>query len=131
MRRALPHDDLVREIRQRVAEANVAASWRYSDDMDQYAVGHGGSSPMTRAVDTHAARMREAESLAARLLEVGADAAEAVAKGLRTQGRWRELLLPYARAHRALRVIRDALELVARRKVDPLAETTASVLAEP
>jgi hypothetical protein len=34
-RRKPKHDDLVREIRTLVAEANIAASWRYSDDMDQ------------------------------------------------------------------------------------------------
>ena len=51
-----------------------------------------------------------------------------MAKGLRTSGRWRELLLPYAAAHRDVTVLRAALKLVARRKVDPLAKRAAEIL---
>ena len=76
-----------------------------------------------------AERTRRAEALARRLLEIGADAAEAVAKGLRTRGRWRQLLLPFARAHRYLVPIRAALVLVAKRSSDGLAEQAAEMAA--
>jgi hypothetical protein len=128
MRRKLPHEDLAFEIKRLVAEANLAASERWDDDMDQYYVGKAGFSPMQRAVDRYAGHMREAEALARKVLDLGPTAAEAVAKGLRTRGRWRELLLPYAEAHRDDPAVRGSLELLARREVDPLASKAAGLL---
>jgi hypothetical protein len=127
-RRKPKHDDLVREIRECVANANLVAAVRWDDDMDQYYTAKTGSSPMLTSLDRYAAHMRAARERAARLLDLGPEAADAVAKGLRTQGYWRELLLPYAEKHVDLSCIRDTLELVARREIDPLTSTAAAVL---
>lgn len=40
-----------------------------------------------------------------------------------------EKLLPFARKHRTMTAIRMALELVARRQIDPLAVKSACILA--
>lgn len=129
-RRKPLHDELVQAIRELVADANLAAATRWSDDMDQYYVEKTGESPMNREVARFAASEQQARALADELLELGPDAAEAVAKGLRMQGRWREKLLTYATAHRTVTEIRAALELVAGRKLDPLAPKAARILSE-
>jgi hypothetical protein len=129
-RRALPHDDLVREIKTLVAQANIAASTRWSDDMDMYYVKVADFSPMTQTVDRYAASMKEAKALAATLLEIGPDAAAAVAKGLRMRGGFRDLLVPFVRQHRGLAVIHETLVLVAARREDPFAAEARRILEE-
>lgn len=128
-KRKFPHEDVVFEIKRLIANANDAASIRWDDDMDQYYVEKAGYSPMGRRLDTIADYEKKAKSLAATLTDLGEEAADAVAKGIRMRGRFRELLLPYAEHHRDLPVVRETLKLVARRKVDPLALVSARILA--
>ena len=127
---AYPHDEVVIEVKELVAEANRAAAMRWDDDMDQYYVEKTGDSPMQRTVDRYGQAMSKAGAAAERLLALGSDAVDAVAKGLRQQGRFRELLIPYAEAHREHAVMRDTLQLLARRKVDPLASVARRILGE-
>jgi hypothetical protein len=129
-RRKPLHDELVQAIRELVADANLAAATRWSDDMDQYYVEKTGESPMNREVARFAASEQEARALADELLELGPEAAEAVAKGLRMRGRFRNLLIPFAEKYRTVVVIRDALELVAKRQSDGLAAYARKLLAE-
>ena len=72
--------------------------------------------------------MKQAEALGEELLRLGRVAAGAVAKGLRTQGRWREVLLPFAEQFVGESDVRDTLMLLAKRKIDPLAPMAAQIL---
>jgi hypothetical protein len=129
-RRLLPFEATVLEIRAKVAEANTASSCRHSDDTDQYYVAKAGFSPMLRTENWYAEAMSAAEALASTLPTLGPGAAEAVAKGLRTQGRWRELLLPYAVKYRHTEAIHESLMLIAKRKNDPIGRRAVTILQE-
>ena len=129
---ALPHEELVQEIRRLIV--GLFDTRAISDDADMYYVGAADYSPIERADEANTANLARAAELAQRLVELGDEAADAVAKGLRMQGRWREYLLPHARAHVDQRAILAALRLVAARKRDPLAQHARTLLggrAEP
>lgn len=95
-----------------------------------YAVGMGDESPMNAEVSRNMSRARRAENLGLDLVEIGEPAAEAVALGLRMSGHWRKDLLPFAKEHREVPVIRAALKLVAVRKRDPLAWWAEQILEQ-
>ncbi len=76
-RRRPLYDELVQAIRERVADANLAAATRWSDDMDQYYVEKTGESPMNREVTRFAASEQDARALADELLELGPEAPHA------------------------------------------------------
>jgi hypothetical protein len=113
-----PHEDLVQELRRILCNMRSTAS--ISDDMDQFYVEAAGHSPMERIMEENARGFDRAKAISQELVNIGPPAADAVALGLRMQGRWREYLVPYARAHRRNRVISDATQLVRKRKNDPL-----------
>ena len=91
-----------------------------SDDMDQFYTGAAGYSPMERIMEENSRGFRRAEAISHELVNIGPPAADAVALGLRMQGSWREYLVPYVRAHRKNKVISDAVDIVRKRKNDPL-----------
>jgi hypothetical protein len=91
-----------------------------SDDMDQFYVEAAGHSPMERLMEENSRGFRRAEAISRELVRIGPPAADAVALGLRLQGRWREYLVPYVRAHGANRIVSSAVRLVRKRKKDPL-----------
>ena len=124
----MPYGDLVREIRECAAEVNLINNVRYSDDTDMYYVEKAGYSPIIKQVERASELMRRAKNLGEKLLEIGEPAAEAVAKGLRTTGWWRENLLHYAEQHRDLPVVRDTLKLLAKRQRDRLAANAREIL---
>ena len=99
-----------------------------SDDTDAWMQGSYGYSPNTAALDAAAARVAKAGRLVDGLVEAGAPAAGAVAKGLRMQGRWRFHLIPYGRLYSGLPELRRALVLVAGRDRDPLRHEARSIL---
>jgi len=117
-RKPLPYDDVVQEIRE------AAVEWRagpvVSDDTDAWMEGTYGYSPNVEKAHRDASMDRRAKSRGGALADVGEEAAEAVAKGLRMQGRWRSHLLPFARRHESHPAIREALLLVCGRTKDPL-----------
>jgi len=113
-----PHEELVHELRRILCSTRSTAS--ISDDMDQYYVEAAGYSPMERIMEENSRGFRRAESISQELVDLGPHAADAVALGLRMQGRWREYLVPYVRAHRRNNVIADAVDIVSKRKNDPL-----------
>jgi hypothetical protein len=113
-----PHEELVQELRRILCNMRSTAS--ISDDMDQFYVEAAGHSPMERIMEENSRGFRRAEAISQELVNIGPPAADAVALGLRMQGRWREHLLPYVRAHGGDRVISDAVHLVRKRKRDPL-----------
>jgi len=115
-----PHEDLVQELRQLLC--NMRSTHNISDDADQYYAGAAGHSPMERIMDENAGRFRRADAISQELVKIGPPAAEAVALGLRMQGRWREYLVPYVKAHGSTAVISDAVQLVRKRKNDPLSD---------
>jgi len=124
----LLYEDVVDGIRDR----NV--QWRFrnavSDDTDAWFEGSYGHSPNNERMASNMAGVREADRMVLELIEVGAAAGPAVAKGLRMQGRWREHLLPFASRFSSLPEVRDALELVARRKRDPVRWDARCILDE-
>lgn len=125
-RHPYPHEELVQGIRE-VLTGQVFLA--ISDDADMYAVRMGDESPMNAQVRRNVSKQSQAEALGLELVEIGEPAVEAVALGLRMQGQWwRRDLLPYAKQHRDVPVIRAALELVAVRKRDPLAWSAAQIL---
>ena len=121
-----PFNKVVDEIRHLMVDRVWSSS--ISDDMDMYYVKVAGYSPMERLEEQNARQVDQAELLVKELLEAGPSAAEAVARGMRMQGTWREKLLPYVEQHRGLPVVREALELVAKRQRDPLAGPARIVL---
>jgi hypothetical protein len=127
-RKPLPHEDAVKAIRERVAHGNMLARIHISDDSDMWAVGRGEESPINYFASVACAAFDEARALGQKLLELGESAAPAVATGLRTTGSWRENLLPFAARHRDLPVIRESLELIAKRQRDPLSERAMDLL---
>jgi hypothetical protein len=122
-----PFNAVVDEIRHLMVDRIYASS--LSDDTDMYYVGAAGFSPMERLAAENAGKTKRAEQLVQPLVEAGPPAASAVARGLRMQGSWREMLLPYVEGHREVAVTRAALELVAQRRRDPLAPTAKRMLA--
>ncbi len=118
-RRKYPYDETVREIRELIVSA--VNQPQISDDSDQWWTGVTGHSPMERQVETYREDMGKARELVKKLVEVGEEAAEAVAKGLRWQGQWRFELWPYVEKFHELAPIHDTLVLVSRRQRDPLA----------
>ena len=118
-RKPYPHEELVQELR----EIGVSLNTRrfISDDMDMYYVEAAGFSPIERQMERDSQEIDRAKQISQELVEIGEPAAEAVALGLRMMGIWREKLLPYAEKYRKVPVIREALELVAKRERDPLA----------
>ena len=94
-----------------------------SDDMDQHYVEAAGHSPMERIMEENSRGFRRAEAISQELVRIGPPAADAVAFGLRLQGRWREYLVPYVQAHGTNRIVSDAVHLVRKRKNDPLRES--------
>ena len=123
-RKPYPHEELVQEIRKQITSQIYS---QISDDSDQWHVGKFGYSPMERQVDYNAEKRDAAKKVAEQLLDIGEPAAEAVALGLRMQGRWRLELLPYAKKYRKVPVIREALELVAKRQRDPVASSASAL----
>ena len=115
-----PHEELVQELRQILCSTRSTAS--ISDDTDQFYVEAAGYSPMERIMEENSRGFRRAESISQELVDIGPPAAHAVALGLRMQGRWREYLVPYVRAHRRNKVISQAVDIVRKRKNDPLKE---------
>jgi hypothetical protein len=113
-----PHEELVQELRQILC--NMRSTTSISDDMDQFYVEAAGHSPMERIMEENSRGFGRAKAISQELVDIGPPAAEAVALGLRMQGRWREHLLPYVRAHRRNKVISDAVHLVRKRQNDPL-----------
>ena len=126
-RKKYPHEDLVQEIRKQITSQDYS---QISDDMDMYYVEKAGYSPMLRQGETNAEHRENARTAAEQLLEIGKPAADAVAKGLRMQGAWREELLPYSRKHKHIPIINSALVLVAKRQRDPLAARALLLLNE-
>lgn len=122
-----PFNAVVDEIRHLMVDRMYTTS--ISDDMDMYYVGVAGFSPMERLVDENAEKTKRAERLVRDLLDAGVAAANAVARGLRMQGSWRETLLPYVERHRELSVVVEALEIVSRRSRDPLTPAARTVLS--
>jgi hypothetical protein len=120
-RPAYPHEELVQELRRILS--NMRSTSSIADDMDQYYVGAAGYSPMERIMEENSRGLDRAEAISQELVNIGSHAADAVALGLRMQGRWREHLVPYARAHSRNRVISDAVQLVRKRKNDPLSNS--------
>jgi hypothetical protein len=120
-RPAYPHEELVQELRQILC--NMRSTTSISDDMDQFYVEAAGHSPMERIMEENSRGFGRAKAISQELVNIGSPAANAVALGLRMQGRWREHLVPYARAHRRNRVISDAIQLVRKRKNDPLSNS--------
>ncbi len=120
-RPAYPHEELVQELRQILC--NMHSTTSISDDMDQFYVEAAGHSPMERIMEENSRGFGRAKAISQELVNIGSPAANAVALGLRMQGRWREHLVPYARAHRRNRVISDAIQLVRKRKNDPLSNS--------
>jgi len=116
-----PHEELVRELRQILC--NMPSTHSISDDMDQYYVGAAGHSPMERIVEENSRAFGRAKDISRELVEIGPPAADAVALGLRMQGSWREYLLPYVRAHGRRKIVSDAVQLVRKRKKDPLRDS--------
>jgi hypothetical protein len=115
----LPHQEMVDRIRA------LTVQWRFqpvcSDDTDTWMEGTNGYSPNNEQAAINTAGLSTADRLVLELIDIGTEAAPAVAKGLRMQGRWREHLLPFAERYTEIPEIRAALELVARRKRDPVA----------
>jgi hypothetical protein len=126
-RKPYPYEELVQEIRELLTSQ---VFFGISDDADMYAVRMGDESPMNAQVSSNVSKQRQAENLGLELVEIGEPAAEAVALGLRMQGRWRQELLPFAKEHRGVPVIRAALELVAVRERDPLAWRAEQLLKQ-
>lgn len=120
-----PHENLVQGIPELLTSRVFLA---ISDDSDMYAVRMGDESPMNAQVRRNVSKQSQAEALGQELVEIGEPAAEAVALGLRMQGQWRHDLLPFAKQHRDVPLIRAALELVAVRKRDPMAWLAARIL---
>jgi hypothetical protein len=102
---------------------NIRSTASISDDTDQYYVEAAGYSPMERIMEENSRCFARAKAISQELVNIGPPAAEAVALGLRMQGRWREYLVPYARAHGKNTVISDAIHLVRKRKNDPLSNS--------
>ena len=125
--RDIPFIDRVLTLRTCLTTLENPAS--ISDDSDMWSVSMFGTSPAERLMERNCERVHDADVIAKELLRTGPDAAEAVAAGLRLQGWWRDLLLPFASKHRALPSIRSALLLVAVRLRDPLAVQAERVLA--
>ena len=120
-REPYPHEELVQELRRTLC--NMRSTTSISDDMDQFYVEAAGHSPMERIVEENCEGFRRARAIAEELVNIGHPAAGAVALGLRMQGSWREYLLPYVRAHGRNEVISEAVELIRKRKRDPLRES--------
>lgn len=116
-----PHEELVQELRWILCSTRSTAS--VSDDTDQFYVEAAGYSPMERIMDENSRGFRRAESISQQLVDIGPPAADAVALGMRMQGRWREYLVPYVRAHRRSKVISHAVDIVRQRKNDPLKDS--------
>ncbi len=112
------HESLIHELRNLLC--NMIDSSRISDDTDQWYVGAAGYSPMERLDEQNANAFQRAEAIGEELVRIGPPAADSVALGLRMQGRWREYLVPYARAYGDIKVIAKAVELVRKRQRDPL-----------
>ena len=121
-RKPYPHEELVQTIRKEITSQIYSF---ISDDMDMYYVEKAGYSPMERQGEHNTEKCNAARAAAEQLLQVGESAAQAVALGLRMQGRWRLELLPYAEKFRKVPTIREALLLVAKRKRDPLTAQAA------
>jgi hypothetical protein len=117
-RKPFPHEALVHELHSVLR--TVRSTQSISDDMDQFYVEAAGYSPMERIMEENTRAFRRAETISQELVSIGAAAADAVALGLRMQGSWREYLVPYVRAHGTNRTISDAVDLVRKRKRDPL-----------
>ena len=113
-----PHEELVQELRRILCGMRSTSS--ISDDMDQFYVEAAGYSPMERIMEENSQVFRRAEAISRELVNIGPPAADAVALGLRMQGSWREHLVPYVRAHGRNSVVSDAVQLVRKRKKDPL-----------
>ena len=126
-RAAYLHEELVHRIRHLLVHMRSSSS--VSDDTDMWYVRQFGYSPMLQIGEGNAASIAEADRAAKRLVRLGAEAADAVALGLRMQGTWRTLLLPFARKHRGEEAVRLALELVAQRTRDPLAVQARRIVA--
>jgi len=126
-RPADPFNPVVDEIRHLMVDRTYAST--ISDDMDMYYVRVAGFSPMERLVDENAEKTKRAEQLVRDLLDAGVAAANAVARGMRMQGSWREMLLPYVERHWNVAAVRAALELVAKRQRDPLTPAARRVLS--
>ena len=124
-RKPYPHEELVQEIREQIRSLDLRM---FSDDHDMYYVEKCGYSPMLRQGDSNEEKRQRARECGAQLVEIGEEAAEAVALGLRMQGGWREDLLPFADEHRDVPVIREALTLVARRQRDPIAQEAKNIV---
>jgi hypothetical protein len=116
-----PHEELVQELRRTVCGLRSTTS--ISDDMDQFYVKAAGYSPMERIMEENSRGFRRAKAISQELVDIGPPAADAVALGLRLQGRWREYLVPYVRAHGSNRVVSDAVHLIRKRKSDPLKDS--------
>ena len=116
-----PHEELVQELRRILCGLRFTTS--ISDDTDQFYVEAAGYSPMERIMGENSRRYRRAEAISRELVGIGTPAADAVALGLRMQGSWREYLVPYVRAHESNTVISDSVQLVRKRKKDPLSDS--------
>ena len=123
----LPHDDIVHEIRKLAVRSDISPYT--SDDMDMYYVEKAGFSPMLESYERAGRTRDRIDTLSERLVTLWGEAADAVAKGLRMQGRWGEHLLPFARKHRDVLVIEAALKLISQRRVDPLAKLAAVIIS--
>jgi len=124
-RKPLPHEELVREIREQIASQSFSCM---SDDYDMSMVEKAGYSPMLWQDECNWQKRERARALGARLLEIGEPATSAVAKGLRTTGSWRENLLPFAEKFRDVPVIREALALISKRMRDSLCPRACEIL---
>ncbi len=124
--RDLPFFDRVLAMRTCLTSLENPAS--ISDDSDMWSMSMFGTSPAERLMERNGQRVHDADVIAKELVRIGPTAAEAVAAGLRLQGWWRDPLLPYARKHRTVPCIHDALVLVAVRLRDPLAVQAARIL---
>ena len=115
------HEELVQELRRILCNMRSTAS--ISDDTDQFYVEAAGYSPMEQIMEDNSRGFRRAEAISHELVNIGPPAADAVALGLRMRGSWREYLVPYVRAHGSNAVISDAVQLIRKRKKDPLSDS--------
>jgi hypothetical protein len=127
-RKPYPHEHLVRGIREEITSQSFACM---SDDYDMSMVEKAGYSPMLWQGECNRQHRERARELGERLVEIGEPAAEAVAKGLRMQGGWRENLLPFAERFKDLPAVREALALVSKRERDPLSPRVCALLGVP
>jgi len=120
-----PYDATLAEIR----GLAVGRCSQISDDSDIWCSLYMGYSPMEEQTKGRMRSLAQAEEMVRNLIKVGEPAVPAVAKAFRMQGVWREELLPFVLAFRKHPVMRQTLELVAKRTIDPLALEARRVLA--